>query len=87
MGLSERYSSLVALDTGTILGGYRIEAVLGHGSMGTVYSALDVALERRVALKVLTPDLHRASPGTRRRPHLRTGLRSRERVSSSPASD
>ena len=42
------------LTTGTAIAGYRIESVLGHGSMGTVYSALEVSLERRVALKVLT---------------------------------
>ena len=28
-----------SLETGTTLAGYRIESVLGHGSMGTVYSA------------------------------------------------
>ena len=47
------------LSTGTAIAGYRIESVLGHGSMGTVYSALDTGLDRRVALKVLTPELHR----------------------------
>jgi class 3 adenylate cyclase/ABC-type transport system substrate-binding protein/tRNA A-37 threonylcarbamoyl transferase component Bud32 len=49
----------VTLATGTVVGGYRIEAVLGHGSMGTVYSAHDVGLDRRVALKVLIPELAR----------------------------
>src|SRR5437868_5780593 len=44
---------------GAAIGGYRIEALIGHGSMGTVYSAQDVQLERRVALKVLTPELAR----------------------------
>jgi YVTN family beta-propeller protein len=47
------------LSTGAAIAGYRIEAVLGHGSMGTVYSALDTGLDRRVALKVLTPELYR----------------------------
>ncbi len=47
------------LSTGAAVAGYRIESVLGHGSMGTVYSALDTGLERRVALKVLTPELYR----------------------------
>jgi serine/threonine-protein kinase len=47
------------LKTGTAIAGYRIESVLGHGSMGTVYSALEVSLERRVALKILTPELSR----------------------------
>jgi serine/threonine-protein kinase len=39
--------------------GFRIEALLGQGSTGTVYSAQDVALQRRVALKVLLPELAR----------------------------
>jgi serine/threonine-protein kinase len=47
------------LTTGAAVAGYRVESVLGHGSMGTVYSALDTGLERRVALKVLTPELQR----------------------------
>jgi serine/threonine-protein kinase len=59
MERSEGHSALVTLGAGTVVGGYRVESVLGDGSTGTVYSALDVALERRVALKVLTPELAR----------------------------
>ena len=58
-GGRETWSSVADLSTGAAVAGYRIESVLGHGSMGTVYSALDTGLERRVALKVLTPELHR----------------------------
>jgi Bacterial extracellular solute-binding proteins, family 5 Middle len=66
------HSSVADLSTGTSIAGYRIEAVLGHGSMGTVYSALEVSLERRVALKVLTPELSRRNPnyGGNRPRHL-----------------
>jgi len=37
----------------TMIGPYRIEAVVGSGSFGTVFRAWDTLLERRVALKML----------------------------------
>ncbi len=39
------------------LGGYRIVRELGHGGIAVVYEAEDVKLERRVALKVLQPEI------------------------------
>jgi hypothetical protein len=36
---------------------YRIEAVVGHGGMGTVYRATDTGLNKAVALKMLSPHL------------------------------
>ena len=45
------------LQTGSLIGNYQIEALLGQGGMGVVYEAIQLSLHRRVALKVITPEL------------------------------
>ena len=42
---------------GTELAGYRIDRVIGRGGMSVVYLAEHARLERRVALKLLSPEL------------------------------
>src|ERR1700728_3018061 len=46
---------------GTQIEGYLIQEKLGEGGMGTVYRALEVNLDRLVAIKVLNADVARDS--------------------------
>ncbi|MBA2462898.1 MAG: serine/threonine protein kinase, partial [Actinobacteria bacterium] len=43
------------LQPGAIVAGYRISALIGQGGMGTVYEATQIALDRTVALKLVSP--------------------------------
>ena len=42
-------------EVGTTFANHRIDAVVGRGGMGVVFSATDLILDRRVALKVIAP--------------------------------
>ena len=42
---------------GSELAGYQIEALIGRGGMGAVYRAEELTLGRKVALKVIAPEL------------------------------
>jgi hypothetical protein len=54
-------------DVGAVVGGkYRVVRPLGQGGMGAVYEAVQINLDRPVALKLLKPDLA-AEPEYRRR--------------------
>src|SRR3954469_9715690 len=45
------------VEIGSVFAGHRIEAVAGRGGMGVVYVATHLALNRRVALKLIAPEL------------------------------
>ncbi len=50
---------MAELEQGALFAGYRIGPILGRGGMGVVYEATEVALDRRVALKLIAPDAAR----------------------------
>src|SRR3954469_12602577 len=55
---------------------YRVERELGRGGMATVYLCLDTKIDRRVAIKLLRPELAAAVGGDRfhREIRIATGL-------------
>lgn len=62
--LGARLAAEPAADSGTLVlgstfAGHRIDALAGRGAMGTVYRATDLALERPVALKLVSSSLAR----------------------------
>ena len=50
----------------TTIGGYKVLATIGRGSMGQVYLAEDASLDRRVAIKVMHPS-RATDPASRQR--------------------
>ena len=48
---------MAELGIGSEFAGHRIDGIAGRGGMGVVYLATHLALNRRVALKVIAPDL------------------------------
>jgi YVTN family beta-propeller protein len=47
----------VGFEPGTVFAGYRVESLVARGGMGVVYRAVDLRLERPVALKLIAPEL------------------------------
>src|SRR6266536_1944204 len=47
------------IPSGTVLAGFRVQSLLGEGAMGSVYLAEDRTVGRRIALKLLAPELAR----------------------------
>jgi predicted ATPase len=53
---------LASLEPGSVFAEYRVEELVGRGGMGVVHRAVEIALGRQVALKVIAPE--RASSKT-----------------------
>lgn len=78
--LAELQASMFGTQDPVKLGRYSIGRRLGSGAMGVVYEAEDPRLRRRVALKVLHPDL-RAAHAARGHQRLRREAQSLSQVS------
>jgi DNA-binding beta-propeller fold protein YncE len=48
---------MAEISIGSVLAGYRIEGLAGEGGMGRVYRATQIALNRKVAVKLIAPEL------------------------------
>lgn len=57
---------LSMLAAGTMMGKYRIREFLSGGGMGQVYLATESGLRRKVAIKILPPELHQQADRVRR---------------------
>src|SRR5438477_2293017 len=53
------------LQTGRVVDRYVVLNRIGKGGMGVVYSAYDPQLDRKVAIKILRPDVASDGPRTR----------------------
>ena len=57
---------MAQLGAGSVIGGYRLKALIGQGGMGMVYLAENVQTGGNCAVKLLPPELER-DPGFRER--------------------
>ena len=58
---AQQGAGALKLPATAVIGGYRMEEVVGRGAMGVVYKATQLALERPVAIKVISPE-HARNP-------------------------